>query len=175
MKRDQLPQDFREKVAQTIAENYADDLNIQNGQVVSGFWPIRSEIDPRPLLQALRTKGALICLPVILDKTRIIFRLWNENDPPQPGGFGTMAPTENASILRPDLMLIPLAGFDARGHRLGYGAGYYDRYITGLYAEKHFPELVGLCFACQELAYVPNEPHDIPLQKVLTENGLRFF
>lgn len=175
MKRDQLPQSFREEAAHKIAENYAADLNIKSGQVVSGFWPIRSEIDPRPLLQVLRSKGALICLPVILDKSRIIFRLWQDDAELQNCGFGTMAPDKNAPTVHPDIMLIPLAGFDSRGHRLGYGAGYYDRYISNLHKSKHFPTLIGMCFACQELPSVPDEPHDVPLEKILTENGLRFF
>jgi 5-formyltetrahydrofolate cyclo-ligase len=174
-KRDGLSKDFRDEAAIIIAHNYAGDLNIKSGQVVSGFWPIRSEIDPRPLLKILRDQGALICLPIILDKTRISFRLWQEDKDLIPCGFGTMAPDENAPTLRPDVMLMPLAGFDQRGHRLGYGAGYYDRYISNLHATNHFPELIGFAFACQELESVPDEPHDVPLQKIMTENGLRFF
>lgn len=174
-KRDALTPDFRDKAARTIAENYADALNIQSGQIISGFWPIRSEIDPRPLLHSFRERGALICLPVILNKTQICFRLWQENQTLIPCGFGTMAPDETAPILRPDVMLMPLAGFDSQGHRLGYGAGYYDRYISNLHATNHFPELIGFAFACQELPCVPDEPHDVPLEKIVTENGLRFF
>ncbi|WP_343806107.1 5-formyltetrahydrofolate cyclo-ligase [Paenochrobactrum glaciei] len=174
-KRDALTPDFRDKAARTIAENYADELNIQSGQIVSGFWPIRSEIDPRPLLHSLRERGALICLPVILNKTQICFRLWQENQALIPCGFGTMAPDKTAPILRPDVMLIPLAGFDSQGHRLGYGAGYYDRYISSLHATNHFPELIGFAYTCQELPCVPDEPHDVPLEKIVTENGLRFF
>ncbi|MGU3576956.1 5-formyltetrahydrofolate cyclo-ligase [Brucellaceae bacterium C25G] len=175
IKRDELLPSFREQASQTIAKTYADQLNIENGQMVSGFWPIRSEIDPRPLLDVLRDKGASICLPVILDKTRITFRLWQKNTSLVSCGFGTMAPDEHAPTVTPDIMLMPLAGFDQRGHRLGYGAGYYDRYIKSLHAKNHFPALIGLCFACQEVSSVPDEPHDVPLEKILTENGLRFF
>ncbi|MFK4825320.1 5-formyltetrahydrofolate cyclo-ligase [Paenochrobactrum sp. BZR 588] len=174
-KRDALTPDFREKAAQKISENYAADLNIKSGQVISGFWPIRSEIDPRPLLKNLRQQGALICLPVILDKSNICFRLWQEEQALVPCGFGTMAPDENAPTIRPDMMLMPLAGFDKHGHRIGYGAGYYDRYIANLHKSDHFPQLIGLAFACQELESVPDEPHDVPLEKIVTENGLRFF
>ncbi|MBB6261313.1 5-formyltetrahydrofolate cyclo-ligase [Paenochrobactrum gallinarii] len=174
-KRDALTPDFRDKAARTIAENYADDLNIQSGQVVSGFWPIRSEIDPRPVLNMFRERGALICLPVILNKTQICFRFWQEDQALVPCGFGTMAPDQTAPTLRPDVMLMPLAGFDKSGHRLGYGAGYYDRYISNLHNQGHFPELIGFAFSCQELPSVPDEQHDVPLEKIVTENGLRFF
>lgn len=174
-KRDALTLDFREKAASKIAANYAADLEIKNDQIVSGFWPIRSEIDPRPLLKIFRKQGLLICLPVIINKTEIIFRRWQHDHELVPCGFGTRAPDEKAATLYPDVMLMPLAAFDRRGHRLGYGAGYYDRYIANLHKQGHFPQLIGFAFSCQEVESVPDEPHDVPLEKIITENGLRFF
>jgi len=70
---------------------------------------------------------------------------------------------------------MPLAGFDKRGHRLGYGAGHYDRALARFRAQGLEPLLVGMAFDCQEVPYVPNEPHDIALHHILTETGLRSF
>ena len=78
-------------------------------------------------------------------------------------------------MLDPVLMLVPLAAFDARGHRIGYGGGYYDRAIERLQANGHAPRLVGVAFDCQQVEMVPDEPHDIILPEILTESGLRRF
>jgi 5-formyltetrahydrofolate cyclo-ligase len=73
------------------------------------------------------------------------------------------------------VMLVPLAAFDIRGHRIGYGAGYYDRAIAGLMEKNMRPRLIGIAFDCQEVAGVPDEPHDVQLDAMLTESGLRAF
>ncbi len=72
-------------------------------------------------------------------------------------------------------MLVPLAAFDARGHRIGYGAGYYDRAIARLPDKGHAPRLIGVAFDCQEVELVPDEPHDVVIPEILTESGLRRF
>ena len=90
-------------------------------------------------------------------------------------GFGTQGPSDTAAVLDPDIMLVPLAAFDARGHRIGYGAGYYDRAIGRLKAKGRAPRLIGIAFDCQEVDRVPDEPHDEPLFELLTESGLRRF
>ena len=90
-------------------------------------------------------------------------------------GFGTAGPGEDAPILDPDIMLVPLAAFDRRGHRIGYGAGHYDRAIARLHQKGLQPRLVGVAFDCQEVPLVPNQWHDIMLSDVLTESGLRSF
>jgi 5-formyltetrahydrofolate cyclo-ligase len=78
-------------------------------------------------------------------------------------------------VLDPTLMLVPLAAFDRRGHRIGYGAGHYDRAIARLHAKGLKPALIGIAFDCQEVGTVPNEPHDVRLDAILTESGLRTF
>ncbi|HEV7436314.1 MAG TPA: 5-formyltetrahydrofolate cyclo-ligase [Pseudorhizobium sp.] len=146
-----------------------------SGRTVSGFLPIRSEVDLRPLLAGLRGRGARICVPVILDKERIVFRELVPGAPLVDCGFGTSAPGPEAQVLDPDIMLIPLAAFDGNGHRIGYGGGYYDRAIARLHQQGLSPNLIGIAFDCQEVASVPAEPHDVQLQAVLTESGLRTF
>jgi 5-formyltetrahydrofolate cyclo-ligase len=129
---------------------------------------MRSEVDVRPLMFALREKGARLCLPAILDKTTIVFRELVRGAPMVEMGFGTVGPHEEAEVLDPTLMLVPLAAFDARGHRIGYGAGYYDRSIEALRGGNR-TIAVGLAFAVQEIDAVPALPHDAVLDYVLTE------
>jgi 5-formyltetrahydrofolate cyclo-ligase len=90
-------------------------------------------------------------------------------------GFGTIGPHETAETLEPAIMLVPLAAFDARGHRIGYGAGYYDRAIERLKNNGHAPRLIGIAFDCQQVELVPDEPHDVVIPEILTESGLRRF
>ncbi|PYE41911.1 5-formyltetrahydrofolate cyclo-ligase [Rhizobium sp. PP-F2F-G20b] len=142
------------------------------GLTVSGFWPIRSEPDIRPLMEELRAIGARLCLPVVLDRETIVFREYLAGAPVVKTGFGTTGPDETASVVDPDIMLVPLSAFDRQGHRIGYGAGHYDRAIARLDALGKRPRLIGIAFACQEVASVPFEPHDIPLDAILTEEGL---
>ena len=91
----------------------------------------------RPLMFALREQGARLCLPAILDKHTIVFRELVRGAPMVDMGFGTVGPHEEAEVLDPAIMLVPLAAFDARGHRIGYGAGYYDRAIARLHDKGH--------------------------------------
>jgi 5-formyltetrahydrofolate cyclo-ligase len=174
-RRDALDPAWRIEASLAMAEA-ADALPPVNpGTVVSGFWPMRSEVDVRPLMAALRERGARLALPAILDRTTIVFRELVRGAALIDMGFGTAGPGPEAAVLDPDLILVPLAAFDARGHRIGYGAGYYDRAIARLQASGKDPGLVGIAFDCQEVGRVPDEPHDVILPAILTESGLRRF
>lgn len=174
-RRDALDEFWRVEIALEMAETARDQIAVEPGQIVSGFWPMRSEVDVRPLMFALREKGARLCLPAILDKTTIVFRELVRGAPLVEMGFGTVGPYEEAAVLDPAVMLVPLAAFDARGHRIGYGAGYYDRAIAKLADKGQPPRLIGIAFDCQEVAQVPDENHDVIIQEILTESGLRRF
>ncbi|RWE39310.1 MAG: 5-formyltetrahydrofolate cyclo-ligase [Mesorhizobium sp.] len=174
-RRDALDEFWRVEAALEMAETARDHLEIGPGQIVSGFWPMRSEVDVRPLMFALREQGARLCLPAILDKTTIVFRELVRGAPMVDMGFGTVGPHAEAEVLDPSVMLVPLAAFDARGHRIGYGAGYYDRAIAKLVDKGHTPRLIGIAFDCQEVARVPDENHDVVIPEILTESGLRRF
>lgn len=173
-RRDGLDPQWRIEASLRMAEA-ADRLGVEPGMVVSGFWPMRSEVDVRPLMFALRERGARLCLPAILDKQTIVFRELVRDGKMVDMGFGTFGPGPDATELDPDLMLIPLAAFDDRGHRIGYGAGYYDRAIDRLQAKGHAPRLVAIAFDCQEVERVPDQDHDVQLPEILTESGLRPF
>lgn len=151
------------------------DIAFEAGTVVSGFWPMRSEVDVRPMMFALREKGARLCIPAILDKTTIVFRELVRGAPMIDMGFGTLGPAEDAEVLEPTIMLVPLAAFDDRGHRIGYGAGYYDRAIAKLQEKGAAQRLIGIAYDCQQVERVPDEPHDVILPELLTESGFRRF
>ncbi|MAS05646.1 MAG: 5-formyltetrahydrofolate cyclo-ligase [Ahrensia sp.] len=170
--RDAIPADLRIEKSLAMAEHGAD-ITFEPGTVVSGFMPIRSEADIRPLMFALREKGARLCLPVVLDRETIVFRDLVRGAELVDTGFGTAGPGPEAEVLDPDLLLVPLSAFDAAGNRIGYGAGHYDRAIARLRANGMTPRLIGIAFACQEVDQVPAEPHDVPLDAILTEDGLR--
>lgn len=153
----------------------AEQIEFVPGTVISGFWPIRSEVDVRPLMFALRTKGARLCLPAIINETTIVFRELIRGAPMIDMGFGTAGPGPEAAVVDPSIMLVPLAAFDRNGQRIGYGAGYYDRAIAKLKDKGIVPRLIGIAFDCQAVEAVPAEPHDVPLDEILTESGLRRF
>lgn len=173
-RRDALAPMFRIEASLGMADA-AELLAIEPGQTVSGFWPMRSEADIRPLMYALRQRGAQLALPAILDKTTIVFRELVRGAQMIDMGFGTVGPGPEAAVLVPELMLVPLAAFDGRGHRIGYGAGYYDRAIARLVERGLKPKLVGIAFDCQHVEAVPDEAHDVALDAILTESGLRAF
>jgi 5-formyltetrahydrofolate cyclo-ligase len=173
-RRDALDPEWRAEVALQMMQATAQ-LALEPGTVVSGFWPMRSEVDVRPLMFALIDKGVRLCLPAILDKTTIVFRELKRGAPLVDMGFGTRGPGEAAAVLDPTVMLMPLAAFDARGHRIGYGAGYYDRAIARLHANGIAPRLIAVGFDCQQVSQVPNEAHDVQLGEILSESGLRAF
>jgi 5-formyltetrahydrofolate cyclo-ligase len=173
-RRDALPVEWRIEKSLDMAA-VADELAIDPGTVVSGFWPIRSEVDVRPLMYALMDRGARLCLPAIIDKTTIVFRELVRGAPMVDMGFGTYGPDASAAVLDPAVMLVPLAAFDHLGDRIGYGAGFYDRAISKLHARGLYPRLIGIAFDCQLIEDVPDEDHDVRLHELLSESGLRRF
>jgi 5-formyltetrahydrofolate cyclo-ligase len=137
------------------------------GAVVAGYWPLGSEIDPRPLLHALAARGHAIVLPVTPARgLPLTFRRWQPGDAMAAGRFGTACPT--GAAMAPNWLLVPLLAFDPCGNRLGYGAGYYDRTLAGL---PHAVAL-GCAFAAQQVARVAAGPLDVRLRAVATEAGI---
>lgn len=140
------------------------------GATVAGYWPMRGEADPRP---AMLGHDGPLCLPVVLaPATPLIFRRWREGDPLEGGGLGTWHPPDSAEALRPDVVIVPLAGFDAAGGRLGYGGGFYDRTLEVLRGSGSVVA-AGLAFDAQEVGLIPVEVTDQPLDLIVTESGLR--
>jgi 5-formyltetrahydrofolate cyclo-ligase len=139
------------------------------GTIVSGYSPIRSELDPAPLMQKLAGQGAKLALPAVLARGKsLMFRAWSPGDRLTMGPLGILEPSPAMAELIPDVMLVPLAAFDRLGHRIGYGAGHYD--FTLAHLRKLKPIIaIGLGFAAQEIKTVPALAHDVALDYVLTE------
>lgn len=167
-RRDAIPPEERARAAETIARRGLP-VPVAPGLVVSGFMPIRSEINPLPLMRDLAQAGAMLALPVVAGRGRpLVMRAWPFGAPLQRGQWGIRQPGDDAPEARPDVLLVPLACFDRRGYRVGYGAGYYDMTLAALRAVKAVAA-VGLAFAAQEVEAVPDFPYDQRLDFVLTE------
>ena len=140
------------------------------GQIVAGYSPIRSEFDPGPLMHALARHGVHLALPVVIARDQpLLFRSWSAGEPLARGQLGILEPPAEAPVVVPDILLVPLAAFDRAGHRIGYGAGHYDRTFDRLRAAKTIVA-VGLAFSVQEVVQVPALPHDVRLDYIATEH-----
>lgn len=173
IKRNELPAIRRIDMSLKACAIGIEAIEFAPNTIISGFFPIRSEIDARPLMDGLAQKGARLCLPAVIDKTTIEFRELSRGCEMVDTGFGTRGPGPDAEILDPDIMITPLVAFDLKGGRIGYGAGHYDRAIDKLLRKNAPPLLIGLAFAMQEMVHVPVEAHDIPLNAILTEVDYR--
>lgn len=170
-RRDALPPQARAAGAQVIAERKFP-VAVPSGTVVSGFSPMKSEINPVPLMRKLADAGAKLVLPVVAGRGKpLIMRAWAFGDAMVSGVWGIREPKADAPEVGPDILLVPLAAFDRRGHRIGYGAGYYDMTINRLRAMKKVVA-IGLAFAAQEIPAVPATERDARLDLVLTEREI---
>jgi 5-formyltetrahydrofolate cyclo-ligase len=158
----------RQAVAEAIASrNFP--LAISRGVTVSGFMPLKSEINPLPLLQKLSEAGAQLALPKIDGRGKpLIMRVWQFGAPLDRGQWGIREPKPDAPEVAPDILLVPLLAFDRAGYRIGYGAGYYDMTLARLRSLKTIIA-VGIALAAQESPEIPKTPRDERLDLVLTE------
>jgi 5-formyltetrahydrofolate cyclo-ligase len=168
-RRDALPAAERARAAEAIAAR-AFPLAVTPGTIVSGFSPMKSEISPVPLMRRLADAGARLALPVVAGKGKpLTMRAWAFGEPLAAGVWGIREPGPEAAVVEPDILIVPMLAFDRRGHRIGYGAGYYDLTIAALRAKKAVTA-VGIAFAAQEIETVPATPRDARLDLVLTEH-----
>jgi len=167
-KRDALPAEVRAEAAEQIAARVFP-IAVRPGMIVSGFMPMKNEINPIPLMRKLADAGAQLALPAIKGRGHALtMRAYKFGDELARGQWGIREPKPEAPEVAPDILLVPLACFDRLGHRIGYGAGYYDLTIHALRAKKKVTA-VGLGFAVQEIPMVPATERDERLDFVLTE------
>src|SRR5947209_12126492 len=171
MRRDALPAAERAKAAETIAAR-AFPLAITPGTIVSGFMSLKTEINPLPLMRKLAEQGVQLALPAIDGRGKpLIMRAFTFGDALASGQWRIREPKADAPEVAPDILLVPLLAFHRTGHRIGYGAGYYDMTIAKARSVK--PALaVGIAFAAQEIEQVPVTPRDARLDLVLTERDV---
>ena len=169
--RDALPAAERQAAAAAIATR-GFPVETTPGTIVSGFMPMKTEINPLPLLRKLADAGTQLALPAIAGRGKpLIMRAWKFGDPFKAGQWGIREPTADALEVAPDILIVPLACFDRAGHRIGYGAGYYDMTIERLRSLKAITA-IGVAYAAQEFDEVPTTPRDARLDLVLTDRGI---
>ncbi len=167
-RRDALPAAERQAAAEAIAARPFP-VPIKLGAIVSGFSPLKTEINPLPLMRKLAEAGAKLALPVVAGRGKpLLMRAYAFGQPLNEGVWSIREPKDDAPEVDPDILIVPLAAFDRRGHRIGYGAGYYDLTIGRLRALKPVVA-VGIAYAAQEFPEVPTTPRDERLDLVLTE------
>jgi 5-formyltetrahydrofolate cyclo-ligase len=173
--RDAIPATERLGAAQRIAERgLPQDVGARlgPGMTISGYSPLKSEISPLPLMRRCADAGAALALPVVVGRGKpLIMRAWSFGAPLGSGVWGIREPVAEAPQVFPDILLVPLLAFDRTGHRIGYGAGYYDMTIAELRARKPVVA-IGIAFAAQEIAAVPTTLRDARLDLVLTERDV---
>jgi 5-formyltetrahydrofolate cyclo-ligase len=164
-------------IAALAAERFLAAIPCKPDQVVAGYWPMPDELDPRPLLSQLRQRGQRIVLPGIAAKLEPLhFRLWMQEAAPPMGRLAIPAPPESQPQLRPDILILPLVGFDAAGHRLGLGGGFYDVTVNALRRDGGpAPLVVGYAFAVQQVQALPADHNDARLDWAVTERGAQRF
>jgi 5-formyltetrahydrofolate cyclo-ligase len=167
-RRDGMAADDRTAAAQAIAARPLP-VDVAPGTVVAGFSAIRSEISPVPLMRRFAASGAQLALPTIVGRGHPLrFGAWSFGEELARGQWGIREPRPDAPAVDPDVLIVPLAAFDRRGYRIGYGAGYYDLTLNALRAMKPITA-IGLAFAMQEIDAVPAQSYDAALDLVLTE------
>jgi 5-formyltetrahydrofolate cyclo-ligase len=170
-RREALPAAERQAAAEAIAAR-GFPLSIGPGAIVSGYMPLKSELNPVPLMRKLAAAGAQLALPVVAGRGKpLIMRAYAFGQALDSGQWGIREPKPDAPEAAPDILLVPLAAFDRAGRRIGYGAGYYDVTIARLRGMKSVVA-IGLAYAAQEVPEVPTTPRDARLDLVLTERDV---
>jgi 5-formyltetrahydrofolate cyclo-ligase len=142
-------------------------------KVIGGYYAMRSEINIGEAMVLLAQRGHVLCLPVIVkDNAPLAFRTWKPGGALEKGMYGTEIPLAMQPPQIPDAVIVPLVAFDKAGHRLGYGAGFYDQTICRLREQQKDVMIVGVGFAAQQIGHIPSEPHDQRLDAVVTEKGV---
>lgn len=161
--------------AEDAARLFLEHVPVKSGDVIALYWPMGDEFDCRYILQDLLAAGHDICLPVAAKESRIMtFSRWDGKGELVRGAFGIFVPPDSAPI-DPDIVVVPFLAFDRKGHRLGRGGGHYDATLADLRSRKHILA-VGVGYASQAVLFnLPAEPHDQPLDMIVTPLGVHDF
>ena len=161
--------EYRSEQADAIARSLDGILASMPSVTLSVYWPIRSELNTRPLIETLSGRGLKVALPILVAVKRpLLFRAFEPGDQLAKGPFGLSEPSSDKAALEPDIIFAPLAAFDRKGYRLGYGGGLYDATLNALRA-KHPVTAIGVAYAVQEADSIPIEDHDQKLDFIVTE------
>jgi len=155
------------------ASNFFNSIELPTGTIISLYLPIGTEIGTAPLFDGLKVRGITTLLPIVEGKDQpLIFKKWSVGDPLEKGHFDVSVPNDQAKRMVPNILLVPLLAFDARGYRLGYGGGFYDRTLEAFRADGSCVA-IGYAYAGQEVAHVTIDNFDQPLDWLVTEKEVR--
>lgn len=176
-RRTALDETARRAASDRMADKFFEIVTVAKDDVVAAYWPLEGEADIRPVLSRLAARGVACALPVVVEREApLVFRRWAEGDDMATSGFGVSEPLPEAEEVTPTLVLVPLLAWDERGHRLGYGGGFYDRTLAQLRAGNPGLRAYGYAFACQRMdGILPSLQHDMTLDGVITEHGMEKF
>ncbi|WP_298091912.1 5-formyltetrahydrofolate cyclo-ligase [uncultured Sphingomonas sp.] len=139
---------------------------LRGAGTIAGYMPVGAEADPAPFMHAARAAGLALALPHVIDRpTPLRFLGWDGTAPLATGPFGLLQPPADAPAAVPDIILTPLVAFDARGNRLGQGAGHYDR----AFAQFPTARRIGIAWSVQQVEALVPDPWDVPLHAIATE------
>lgn len=165
-----LPMTHRREGASRIAELLDAEIGAPEGRTISFYWPFRAEPDLRAWAGAVIGRGGRVALPVVVEKAEpLVFRPWAPEAEMARGVWNIPVPASGPEVV-PDVVIAPLVGFDPGRYRLGYGGGFFDRTLA---AHPGAPLVLGAGFAAQALDTIWPQPHDIPMHRILTEEGPR--
>jgi len=167
--REALPQRERQGLQAQILAHLETRFSELRRELIGFYWPIRGEIGLHQLIRRLVEQGAEAALPAVVEKGGPLeFRAWRPGDRLERGFWNIPVPAER-KVVRPTVLLVPLVGFDEEGYRLGYGGGYYDRTLAALTPR---PRAIGVGFELGRLETIHPQPHDIPMDAIVTEAGV---
>lgn len=158
--------DARTAMSQRIGESLDAVIGDVAGRLVSLYWPFRGEPDLRPWLASVNERGGRAALPVVVEKGRpLVFRAYTPGDRLEKGVWNIPIPAEGDPVL-PDIVISPIVGIDPGQYRLGYGGGFFDRTLAAM---PFKPLVIGVGYELQRIATIYPQPHDIPMDRVVTE------
>lgn len=167
-----MPAAERRRLARRIGAALDGLLADVAGLVVAVYWPIRGEPDLRPWIESVRARGARCALPVVVaGNAPLEFRAWQAGAPLARGVWNIPVPADGPTVA-PQVLIVPVVGFDAGGHRLGYGGGFYDRTLA---AAAPRPFAIGVGASAAALSSIDPQPHDVPMDAIVTEHGATDF
>ena len=167
--REDATADTRKGWNERITEHLVGAFELPDDAVVGFCWPYRAEFDARFAVRRWREHGAIAALPeVVQSKAPLVFRKWWPGAPVRPGVYDIPVP-DGTDVVMPDVAIVPMNGFDARGYRLGYGGGYFDRTLDACGRRM---VAIGVSYEILRLASIHPQPHDVPMDFVVTEAAI---
>ena len=160
-----IPADERAAMSTAIATQLDTIVGDLSGRIVSLYWPFRGEPDLRPWMTSVVARGGTPALPLVVEKAHpLVFRAYRPGDRLEKGVWNIPIPAEGDPVI-PDIVIAPLVGVDPGNYRLGYGGGFFDRTLASLPAK---PLVVGVGYEMQRIPTIHPQPHDIPMDRIVT-------